>query len=167
MKFRQGFVTNSSSVNFTIIGKKIKDINAIDVENGKYYCIGPYMGEGAQDVFKIDRQILDAIIEIGFSYPIYKADHFFRNIDTVSEVEIEYGKYDIVIDKMDEESTTNADEFKYRYFPSKEGQVSHSKILYTVSLKAIQEAYDNDEIDDDKYNELMEKFCKWKQEVAL
>lgn len=53
MKTRNGFVTNSSSSSFVIIGKRVKDYNEVDLSKARYVALGSYLNEG-QDVFEVE-----------------------------------------------------------------------------------------------------------------
>ena len=78
MKIRNGFVSNSSSSSFVLIGKKL-DLSSItpeDVENKKITVIGEYIYEGL-DVFELDTEMLNFM----------KSNEYdFRNIAGIFEV---------------------------------------------------------------------------------
>ena len=55
MKIRQGFVSNSSSSSFMLIGKKVNimEVSNSDIEDKTFVTIGKPMGDGS-DIFYID-----------------------------------------------------------------------------------------------------------------
>jgi len=60
MKIRTGFVSNSSSSSFIILGKSLNSINEIDLEKGKYIATGEWLNEGL-DIFYITKENINAV----------------------------------------------------------------------------------------------------------
>ena len=60
MKVRTGFVSNSGSSSFVIIGKKVGNLFTDKLElddNKEYYVIGAYLCEGI-DIIRLDKKLL-------------------------------------------------------------------------------------------------------------
>lgn len=96
MKSRSGFVSNSSSSSFIIIGKKIKQKEVVNY--GHVWFVGSEYGEGV-DAFELPREYLRAIADC--DRRIY--GEFIAAIKTVS------GEGD---DRLEEEDLKNMLAFK-------------------------------------------------------
>lgn len=114
MKIRSGFVSNSSSSSFIIIGKKLKSYDeALEVcKTHEVYAIGEYLSEGA-DVFECTLEILKYLADNNYDFPLYRCDKFIYDGGEVS-VRLN-GEYDIVSGILDNSSSCNLDEVMERY----------------------------------------------------
>jgi hypothetical protein len=63
MKVRNGFVSNSSSSSFVLIGNKVS-FDEIDFSEGqKYYVLGNFLSDG-RNIFRLKSEDLDTIKEL-------------------------------------------------------------------------------------------------------
>lgn len=85
MKIRNGFVSNSSSSSFVLIGKEIYDIEEItkeDLENQKIFCdTEVYGGEGRLGNF-IDAKEFEKIIPYADEVDFIKVAKYFSDCNT-------------------------------------------------------------------------------------
>lgn len=125
MKIREGFVSNSSSSSFVLIGKKIDTIS--DLKTAKNpQCLGGYLSDG-RDVFKLTKEMIDFIC----GTEEYFDDNNYELVDVlfyageevkipVSELVSSFGDYMgelyIVTGEADYYSTEGLKEFIENYY---------------------------------------------------
>ena len=129
MKIRQGFVSNSSSSSFLIIGRQVQ---FSDIKDGDLvYIKGKEFNDG-EDVFKLTpeiKKILDNKI-IPSIFTFYKASigfDFRQDGATLPTVDVKEGDRVIWLDK-DNDSITNVGEFEFYYDDCLEDKNSHSSL---------------------------------------
>ena len=97
MKIRNGFVSNSSSSSFVIIGKmkEFRDITPTDILNSnQILCIGkPVGGDQEPDIFKLSLEAYDRLKDI-HTYQIQGMkcfiDSYYIEADCEEDLELEY-----------------------------------------------------------------------------
>lgn len=121
MKIRNGFVSNSSSSSFVILGKKVNLQKAIELVEQKkdVYIRGKWMEEG-QDIFLATSQILDCIAEnqegIQSKFSFYETYESIMD-DVAMEIDpaIFPGKFFAYPFTISHHSTEDLDTFKDNY----------------------------------------------------
>lgn len=93
MKARNGFVSNSSSSSFVILGKELK-WNELKIEESNIWMWGMHVGEGS-DIFNLTKEMLELIVGDSYfnRYSFYKA---YKALYT------EGGSYDVKRDELPE-----------------------------------------------------------------
>jgi len=149
MKIRSGFVSNSSSSSFIILGKNIdiRDISFSKIKENEIYVFGVYLNEG-QDVFKVDSDEMLAFFKAYDKLDLDYARGFkfietYTFIDSESTDEIDLsilpkeGKANIISGDKDYNSSYSLEDLKCRY--DLDGQVSSEleKILRNKKLEKL------------------------------
>jgi len=113
MKIRNGFVSNSSSSSFLLVGTKV-NISSIKNLNNRYVVIGKSLYEG-DDVFEIDNiETLCIVKMFPTNFEVYLAEEYESEPDISSLLDIDE---EIVWDLVNEERR-DLYEKKYNiYFP--------------------------------------------------
>jgi len=118
MKIRNGFVSNSSSSSFIIVGQIINDVFVTPelIEDGKVYGSSwEYCGDGA-DFFKIDQSMFEMYGKFGTGkIEFYKVDVLLGESGEVSKEDLPDGDFKIFTMEVDYHTTQNIDDFSERY----------------------------------------------------
>jgi hypothetical protein len=119
MKLRCGFVSNSSSSSFALIGKEItvnelenmvkEDISIIN----NIQCIGEYLCEG-QDVFPLTKEMYDWLMQYSHRDSL-QLIHVFAEGSHVKKSDIPYEEFDVFSGEADYHYTEDLETFIERY----------------------------------------------------
>jgi len=149
MKIRNGFVSNSSSSSFVILGNiiNIHDISPEMILEKNIYVIGGYLNEG-QDVFKIENAEMLAFL---YAYQEIGHGESFEFIDTIKYVdcEAEYSELDlsslpktgvvkIISGDSDYRSSTNINDLQHNYDSDGVLSVAMTKYMRKEKVKKIE-----------------------------
>lgn len=111
MKIRQGFVPNSSSASFILVGTQVSVDYIIDNPDEKYICMGDWIYEG-KDVFDFTVEYAKIIKMFGWDeYTIVKTTEYVY--DSSDGVFVENAR--VWAGEADMHSTSTVDEFVERY----------------------------------------------------
>ena len=113
MKTRIGFVSNSSSSSFVIIGRKIS-MSDIKKEKEFVYLMGDYFGEG-QDIVELNDEMKDYIFA---NEDIFDCYHFVTGIidpSTINKKTLPNGDLEIFCGEKNQHSSTNLSDMMRHY----------------------------------------------------
>jgi len=118
MKYRNGFVSNSSSTSFIVIGNTIaiKNITKEMVKEGKIYAYGDDTNLGTgEDFFKMTPKMWDLFWENGGRLSFWKVDKLIYESGKVSKDDIPDDTFTLMQMNIDNANTNDLKTFKERY----------------------------------------------------
>jgi len=126
MKIRMGFVSNSSSSSFVLIGNEVK-LEDIDLKKGKYMAIGnAELNEGG-DIFELNEELLEEIKkrEIANKFQFlrtyyHSTENWGGDGEIIKPEQLPKGGAQIFIGSQDQNSTGSVAELVEYYVDRKE-----------------------------------------------
>jgi hypothetical protein len=118
-----GFVTNSSSTSFVLIGRQAHTLEA--TPGNELVCLGQDVYEG-QDVFVLTDEMLGALKDAGLAekfietYEVWDADVFVSDASRPNEIDLK-GAASILAGLVDDHSSYHISVFTERYIDDIEG----------------------------------------------
>ena len=120
MKIRIGFVSNSSSSSFVVVGSKLSHGDVFSkakelIEKGRLYAEGSWCCEGV-DFFKVTQEMWD-MYEKGIRgfFEFYDAQIMAEEYSKIKKSEIEGDEFEVHIFEIDNHKTENIEDFRDRY----------------------------------------------------
>lgn len=117
MKIRAGYVSNSSSSSFIIVGKELSGIKEAEeaLKNGQnVYCIGKFLCDG-QDVFTLTENLLNSVCQTD-KIRYIASEYTQSNVENGVSINPDWKKdSEIFFFKKDCHSTSNEKSFAIRY----------------------------------------------------
>ena len=120
MKIRLGFVSNSSSSSFVVVGSKLSHGDTFKqaeelIKTGRLYAEGSWSCDGV-DFFKVTQEMWD-MYEKGIRgfFEFYDAQIMAEEYSKVKKSEIVGDEFEVHIFDIDNRSTESIEDFKDRY----------------------------------------------------
>lgn len=148
MKTRVGFVSNSSSSSFLLLGKEfdIKNITPKMILEKEIYALGDHLSDG-QDIFRIknieELAFLKALKEIDSDYEFTFVESYVISIDdSEGSFDIEKlpkkGTIQYFSVEKDYNSSNNLDELKFRYDSYNKTELIMQRYLRSEKINRIE-----------------------------
>lgn len=120
MKIRTGFVSNSSSSSFVIIGKNVSSYSSEKLKalmkNKKLYALGVCLGDG-QDFFQMTPEIFSAYetMEHPEDLSLYEVCVKICESATLNKNDLPEGDFEVLSVEVDNHSTDSVESFEQNY----------------------------------------------------
>lgn len=154
MKIRNGFVSNSSSSSFLIIGKElnIREVSPSIIKKKNIYALSPGTLYEGQDIFRIENTeslaFLKALDDVDSDKSFLIMDSCFFGSDDSGEIDVknlpDKGKVRFYSGMIDHHSSEYIEDLKSRYDDDGDVTRGMQKYLRAKKINEIEKNYENE-----------------------